>query len=106
MAQKQALCRMGDERFRAGGALVERVEVQGHEGVGLGVVGFAADGVQVILLSKQDGDAISFQISFHVLGQLIGQVALAQSHGFVDCAGIKEPVVAGVEINFHRCISS
>ena len=47
MAQKQALCRMGDERFRAGGALVERVEVQGHEGVGLGVVGFTADGVQV-----------------------------------------------------------
>lgn len=47
MAQKQALCRMGDERFRAGGALVERVEVQGHEGVGLGIVGFTADGVQV-----------------------------------------------------------
>ena len=58
--QHEAAGGPGNKRFRAAGPAVVGIEMNGYEEITFSLIGLVADMIKVIVLTKDDGDTISF----------------------------------------------
>ena len=100
--EHQTSRRARDQRLRPAGPAIESVKMKGNKEVAIFAVGLVTDGIEIVVLSKAYGNAVIFEIGYDEAGQFIGCVTFPEVKARIDSARIKQPVVAGVHIDFHN----
>ena len=102
MPEHQTSRRARDQRFRPAGPAIESVKMKGNKEVAVFTIGLVTDGIEIVVLSEAYGNAVIFEIGHDEAGQFIGCVTFPEVKARIDGARIKQPVVAGVHIDFHN----
>lgn len=87
--------------YRAACPAVICIEMNGYKEITFVLLRLVADMIEVIVLTKDNRDSISFLILLDAQGQFIGRITFTQMQVAIDGARIKLPIVPGIEIYFH-----